>query len=140
MDGKRSIFHSLGILNTVRWLLRAFPVGLIWNAHAENKCKVFAWTMAREKILIAYNLQKRGWPQHDHCALCNGPLETYIHLVLLCPCAKAVWSLTLTWEQFDANLIPPIGVPTHLSLWWEEAHAKIPKNDLHSLEHRERTE
>jgi hypothetical protein len=72
---------------------------------------------------------KRGGPQHDHCTLCNGPLETCIHLVLLCPFAKALWSLTLTWEHFNANLILPMGVPTHPSLWWEEAQAKISKND-----------
>jgi hypothetical protein len=35
-----------------------FRFGLIWKAHAENKCKVFAWTMAREKILTSNNLQK----------------------------------------------------------------------------------
>jgi hypothetical protein len=54
---------------------------------------------------------------------------TCIHLVLLCPFAKALWSLTLTWEHFNANIILPMGVPTHPSLWWEEAHAKISKND-----------
>jgi hypothetical protein len=47
----------------------------------------------------------------------------------LLPKQYGLWSLTLTWEQFNTNLIPSMGVPTHLSLWWEEAHAKIPKND-----------
>ena len=28
----------------------------IWKAHAENKGKVFAWVMVREKILTADNL------------------------------------------------------------------------------------
>ena len=50
-----------------------FRSELIWKAHAENKGKVFAWIMVREKVLTADNLQKRGWPHQDQCALCNGP-------------------------------------------------------------------
>ena len=57
-----------------------FRNDLIWKAHAENKGKVFVWILVREKILTADNLQKRGWPHHDQCALCNGPLETCLHL------------------------------------------------------------
>jgi len=37
---------------------RAFRGDLIWKVHTENKCKVFAWIMAREKALTADNLQK----------------------------------------------------------------------------------
>jgi len=84
-----------------------FRSNLIWKAYAENKCKVFVWILMRGKILTADNLQKRGWPHQDHCALCNGPLETGLHMALLCPFAKAVWSLILQWEHFDAQLILP---------------------------------
>jgi hypothetical protein len=106
-----------------------FRSGLIWKAHAENKCKVFAWTMAREKVLNAENLQRRGWPHQDHCAVCNGSMETCIHLALLCPFAKSVWSLTLAWVHFDENLIISSKEPSKLIRWWEESHAKILKSE-----------
>ena len=81
-----------------------FHADLIWKASAENKCKIHAWLLMHDKILTADNLQKRGWPHHEHCVLCNGPLETGLHLSLLCPFAKAVWSQVLSWENFDVQL------------------------------------
>jgi hypothetical protein len=62
----------------------------IWRAQVENKCKIFAWILVQDKILMAHNLQKRGWPHQEHCVLCNGPLETGFHQCLCCPFAKAV--------------------------------------------------
>lgn len=56
---------------------------LIWKAHAENKNKVFAWILIQDKILIAANLQMRGWPHHGDCVICNGPLEMSLHLLAL---------------------------------------------------------
>jgi hypothetical protein len=64
----------------------------IWKAHVENKCKVFTWILIHGKVLIADNLRRRGWPHQDHSALCNGPLETGLHLCLHCPFAMAVWN------------------------------------------------
>ena len=48
---------------------------------------------------------------------------------LLCPFAKAVWSLILSWEHFDAQLIEPSHEPVHLISWWEEAETKITKGE-----------
>jgi hypothetical protein len=64
---------------------RRFRPDLISKAHAENKYKVFTWILIQNKILTADNLQLRNWPHQDHCMLCNGPLETALHLRLLCP-------------------------------------------------------
>jgi hypothetical protein len=50
-------------------------------------------------------------------------------LALLCPFAKAIWSLTLAWVHFDENLIIPSDEPSHLIRWWEETQAKIPKSE-----------
>jgi hypothetical protein len=81
-----------------------FKSDLIWKAQTENKWKVFIWILVQEKILMVENLQKRGWPHQDHCVLCNGPLETCLHLSLLCPFAKGVWNQILSWEHFDPQL------------------------------------
>jgi hypothetical protein len=77
---------------------RRFRTDQIWRAHAENKCKVFTWILLQEKILTADNLEERGRPHQEHCALCNGPLETGLHLCLLCPFAKVVWNQVLSWN------------------------------------------
>ena len=98
----------------------------IWKAHAENKCKVFTWILIHEKLLTADNLQKRDWPHQDHCALCNGPLETGLHLCLCCPFAKAVWNQILTWEHFDGILGQQQAEPLSIIPWWEEATTKVP--------------
>ena len=82
---------------------RKFQHDLIWKAKAKNKCKIHAWILLHDKILTADNLQKRGWPHQEHCALCNGPLENGLHLSLLRPFARAVWEV-LSWENFALQL------------------------------------
>jgi hypothetical protein len=81
-----------------------FRRDLIWKAPTENKCKVFVWVLIHGKLLTADNLEKRGWPHEEHCVLCNGTLETGLHLCLCCPFAKVVWSQILSWEHFDGLL------------------------------------
>jgi len=83
----------------------AFSSNLIWKADTENKCKVFMWILIKEKILTADNLQKRRWPCHEHCVLCNGPLETAVHLCFNCGFAKAVWNQVFTWEGINTDLL-----------------------------------
>jgi hypothetical protein len=104
-----------------------FNTELIWKADAENKCKVFMWILVQEKILTADNLQKRGWPHHEHCVLCNGPLETCLHLSFHCAFTKAVWNQVFTWEGFDTGLLQCVDEPSYFRTWWEETAPKIDK-------------
>ena len=71
---------------------RKFQHELIWKAKAENKCKIHAWILMHDKVLTADNLQKRGWPHQDHCVLCNGPLETGLHLSVMPVCKSCLGS------------------------------------------------
>lgn len=122
-DGKYSTRSAYQI--QFQGSFRKFCPDLIWKAHTENKCKFFAWILIQNKILTADNLQLRNWPHQDHCVMCNGPLESGLHLCLLCPFATEVWSLVLPWEQFDTELIQPQAQPTEISAWWEEAAPKV---------------
>ena len=79
------------------------------------------------KVLTADNMQKRGWPHQEHCVLCNGPLETGLHLSLLCPFAKAVWGQVLSWENLMVQL--PQQDYACIAEWWEDAASKIPKQE-----------
>jgi hypothetical protein len=99
----------------------------IWKAHAENKCKVFTWILIHGKVLTADNLQRRGWPHQDHCALCNGPLETGLHLCLHCPFAMAVWNQILTWEHFEDILSQLQQAPSQIISWWKHAASRVPR-------------
>ena len=59
--------------------------------------------------------------------MCNGPLETGLHLCPLCPVAKEVWCIVLAWEHFDTDLIRHQTQPTEIRTWWEQAATKVPK-------------
>jgi len=41
---------------------RKFQHELIWRAWTENKCKIHAWILLHNKILMVDNLQMRDWP------------------------------------------------------------------------------
>jgi hypothetical protein len=69
----------------------------------------------------------RNWPHQDHCVMCNGSLETGLHLCLLCPVAKKVWCLVLAWEHFDTDLIRHQTQLTEIRTWWEQAATKVPR-------------
>ena len=66
-------------------------------------------------------------PHQDNCILCNVPLESGIHLCLMCPFAQETWSRVATWENFS-NLQPAIQNNTDtLIQWWESTLPSIPK-------------
>lgn len=78
---------------------------------------------------MADNLQKKGWLHQDHCVLCDGPLETCLHLSLLFPFTKAVWNQILTQENFDVQMSQFTQDLVHFSTWWEETTPKIKKKE-----------
>ena len=104
---------------------------LIWRARAENKCKLFAWILIQNKILTSDNLALRGWPHQNSCVLCNGPMETGMHLCLTCPFAQAVWSQVSLWEGLNTF---QQALPTSfdsINDWWEAANKLVPKESRH---------
>ncbi|KAJ1257562.1 hypothetical protein BS78_10G005700 [Paspalum vaginatum] len=69
----------------------------IWKAKVEPKCRFFAWTLLRKKILTAENLQKRGWSNDPICKLCNQEPETIAHMFKNCVFARVVWAQLTFW-------------------------------------------
>jgi len=86
------------------------------------------WILSKEKILTADNLQKRRWPCHEHCVLCNGPLETSVHLSFNCAFAKAVWNQVFIWEGINTDLLQMQDEPNHFRTWWEQVVPQISKD------------
>jgi len=117
--------HALGEIYD---FIRRHKTSLIWSAKAENKCKLFAWVLIQNKLLTADNLARRSWPHQPSCSLCNGPMESGLHMCLSCPFAQEVWIQVLAWE----NLTLPQQIdPTSFSSieeWWGETEALFPKD------------
>ncbi|EEE51059.1 hypothetical protein OsJ_31723 [Oryza sativa Japonica Group] len=45
---------------------------LIWQTRAPSLVKFFMWSATKGRCITADNLQKRGWPHHSSCSLCQG--------------------------------------------------------------------
>lgn len=104
--------------DAVNWLLEGFAGSGLWTMLAGVGVH-----------LILHDHFQRGWPHQEHCILCNGPLETRLRLSLLCSFTKIVWSQILSREQFDVQLMQPSQDHPHLKNWWEEAAAKMSKEE-----------
>ncbi|XP_074314400.1 uncharacterized protein LOC141649615 [Silene latifolia] len=52
---------------------------------------------ARQQLTIVDNLQKRGFWFINRCALCEGALETHIHIFFQCPFSYEVWTKIQQW-------------------------------------------
>ena len=103
-------------------------ISLIWRARTENKCKFFAWVLIQNKLLTADNLARRGWPHQPSCALCNGPIESGLHLCLTCPFAHEVWNTVLAWESFSLPQHVDWSNISSISEWWEKTETLFPQD------------
>jgi hypothetical protein len=95
-----------------------FETPKIWDAHAEPKCKLFAWLALHGKLLTADLLAARGWTHDPLCLLCRRAPETAAHLCKDCPFTTAAWTLVQAWDS------APIGSRganfATFSDWWED--------------------
>ncbi len=56
------------------------------------------------RCLTADNLQKRGWPHHQHCHLCSFASEDCTHLFAACNFTNAVWDMLRNWLNIGFQL------------------------------------
>lgn len=64
----------------------------LWNLKILLRVKLFLWLAARNKILTADNLLKRGWQGLTICILCKAVGESLQHIMLKCSYSISVWS------------------------------------------------
>jgi len=92
---------------------------LIWKPKAEQKCKIFAWTL----ILTANNLMKQQWPHDPICKLCGSNPKTPTHLCKDCVFSKQVWE---TLKQcFGLATIDTVRTEGSLHNYWRICRSKI---------------
>ncbi len=62
----------------------------LWNLKIPRRTKIFLWLAARNRVLTADLLVKRGWPGPTICLLCSRDEECLEHLLFGCPFARSV--------------------------------------------------
>jgi hypothetical protein len=101
-------------------------IDLIWWTRTENKCKFFAWVLIQNKLVTTENLARRGWTHQPSCALCNGPIESGLHLCLTCSFAQEVWNTVLAWESFCLSQQVDLCNISNIREWWEKTETLFP--------------
>lgn len=104
----------------------------IWKAHAEGKCRFFAWTLLHKKILTANNLQKRGWTEDTDCRLCGNDFETPTHLCKDCPYTKEVWGILRQW--LNLTQIQSVQESGSLINYWRKCRNKFQRAERRKVD------
>jgi zinc-binding in reverse transcriptase len=112
----------------------------LWSLCIPAKVKYFLWLLMHNRLNMADNLRKKGWPATDKCALCSSRMEESAqHIFLECtftrvivqrtlgPTIAAARSLALVWQLARSNdrLRPWASATWEL---WKERNARIFQN------------
>jgi hypothetical protein len=84
--------------------------------------------LIQNKLLMADNLARCGWPHQLSCTLCNGPLESRIHMCLTHPSAQEIWSTFLTWENFSLPEQVDRNSISSIRELWEKTETLFPQD------------
>jgi hypothetical protein len=95
-----------------------FDAKKIWSAHAEPKCKLFAWLALHRKLLTADMLAIRGWPHDPVCPLFLSAMETADHLCKDCPFTSAIW--TRIQQDYSVHPVQHGQTFSSTNAWWDE--------------------
>lgn len=104
----------------------------IWAARIPPKVKLCAWRFCRDIIPSRANLNRRHINTELSCVLCNGQVESSVHLIKDCCYASCVWlstairkppsggqcSSVLEWGFFLASTLSPSNYDLCLMVWW----------------------
>jgi hypothetical protein len=74
---------------------------LFWKVWVLPKCKFFSWLAIQNRIWIVDRLATRNWPNAPSCVLCNGALESGIHLFVECRFTKRIWEDIFIWVAIE---------------------------------------
>ncbi|KAM0852736.1 hypothetical protein ACQ4PT_051550 [Festuca glaucescens] len=99
-----------------------FNASKIWRTNVEPKCKFFTWSMLHKKILMAENLEERGWEHEGSCVLCSEVPDTVDHLCRGFPYTKKVWERV---RRCKGDIPTRIDVAASVDEWWNAERARI---------------
>ena len=81
---------------------------LVWKRHLPLKIIVFAWLLARRRLMTRALWQRMAPNSPVKCTLCARAVEDRSHLFFICPLAQAVWQ--------SAN-VGRLGMSSDEALW-----------------------
>lgn len=64
---------------------------VIWGGNWWPKVSLFAWLVAKNKIVTWHKIQKKGFSGPSRCCLCNNEEETQNHLLIICVFTRKLW-------------------------------------------------
>jgi hypothetical protein len=118
-----------------------------WQLKLQPKIRIFIWKGCHGALALGHNLQRRVPSINSTCPMCGDTLETWDHLMWLCPFAARVWfALELgivrdklpyqgvrEWLQADPTQCPQGSDPAHtlvtkcIIMWgiWMERNAVV---------------
>ncbi len=84
--------------------VRDDKLSFLWNSKAPLRVKIFLWLAAKNRIMMADTLAKRGWCGLTICGLCNRSAETLEHLLFTCSYSRPLWNNILAGLPIGARL------------------------------------
>jgi hypothetical protein len=112
----------------------SFAAQKIWSAHAEPKCKLFAWLALHGKLLTADMLAIRGWTHDPVCPLCRRAPETAVHICKDCPFTVAIWNMAKSWDNDDSADSRSSFIS--ISDWWDDMLTGKPRKEQRRISGR----
>jgi hypothetical protein len=79
-----------------------FPWRGIWKPRVHPRVAFFTWTAVLGKLPTADNLRKRGMVMVNRCCLCKTAAESVDHLLIHCPLAREMWTLSFLFLEYLA--------------------------------------
>ncbi len=70
-------------------------INFVWASKVPLRVKLFLWLAAKNRILTADTLAKKGWIGPSICVFCFGNVETLQHLLHDCHFTTALWTRLL---------------------------------------------
>ncbi|GKB58785.1 putative RNA-directed DNA polymerase, eukaryota, reverse transcriptase zinc-binding domain protein [Tanacetum coccineum] len=73
-------------------------VGVRWNKNLPIKISIHSWRLSLNHLPTRFNLYRRGIDLNSvRCPMCDGDIETNLHVVVKCPIAVSVWNSISRW-------------------------------------------
>ncbi|XP_020086093.1 uncharacterized protein LOC109708688 [Ananas comosus] len=95
----------------------------LWTIKIPLRVKIFMWLAARNKILTADTLAKRGWVGPSICTLCSRSGESLQHIFFYCSYSTTVWTNLLQHHLTTQRAL--LALPGDLPTRWNRARISI---------------
>ncbi len=104
----------------------------LWPLKIPLSIKIFVWLAARNRLLTADQLSRRGWAGPSVCTLSMAHAERLDHILFDCPFARTIWIWLLS--SFPSSCQRLLQAPGDLIRRWMRARSVLPASVLGSFD------